>query len=72
VFAYEHGYNSVTKYKLNSLEQRYKQNYQLWSVFKVEITVCGHCVYKAMWSPYIEEELAVQCDDLMYLSGRTA
>ena len=30
--------------------------------FRIESTVRGHHVYKASWSPYIEEELPVQCE----------
>ena len=30
--------------------------------FRIESTVRGHHVYKASWSPYIGEELPVQCE----------
>ena len=30
--------------------------------FRIESIVCGHHVYKAMWSPYIGEELLVECE----------
>ena len=30
--------------------------------FRIESTVCGHHVYKASRSPYIGEELSVQCE----------
>ena len=30
--------------------------------FRIESTVRGHHVYKALWSPYIGEELSVQCE----------
>ena len=30
--------------------------------FRIESTVRGHHVYKALWSPYIGEELPVQCE----------
>ena len=30
--------------------------------FRIESVVHGHHVYKAVWSPYIEEELLVECE----------
>ena len=32
------------------------------TTFRIESTVGGHHVYKAAWSPYIGEELPVQCE----------
>ena len=56
------------KKKKKVLRDRYITNaFSLYQItmatsFRIESTVRGHHVYKASWSPYIGEELPVQCE----------
>ena len=45
-----------------SLHNRMPFQITMATSFRIESTVRGHHVYKASWSPYIGEELPVQCE----------
>ena len=50
--------SKVHVYTRTQLQKHCTQN----SWYRIESTVHGHHVYKSSWSPYIREELPVQCE----------